>query len=262
MPDAVAEPVHLQGYDIYVAKNSSVNDRMLENSGMRSVVERKIEMMLINPDAPSFRLHGPLFWLRRTHVMDNWRLYLRIFKNRGVAAIIAFDTAGNTKREEKSGAMDLQFMDMLRSYEHFDYTRLQPWVPFKKHVDTPDEEAVSSYRAHYAIGVDDIDLGEAEKCLASLPIGGRGNKKPVFFFDYVLRKAQGADGRLLVDPIGEGLAKDAEDVKRCRLDLANYFTKRAAPFAVRYDGLSNQLLVVPQNKIDVYCYGVRGRKPR
>lgn len=252
------KPVHLQGYDIYVAKNSSVNGRMLDNSGMRPVVERKIELMLINPDAPSFRLHGPLHWLRRTHVMDNWRLYLRIFKNRHVAVIVAFDTAGNTKREEKSGAMDLQFMELLQQYEHFDYSRVRPFVALEEaEEEVPVEETVSSYRPRFWLDIEDTTVDQAEKCLASLT--STGTKKPVFFFDYILRKAEASD-RVLVDPIAEGIAKDPQGVKKCRLDMAAYFTKRGAPLAVRYDSLTEKLLVVPKAKLGIYCYGLSGRR--
>lgn len=256
MPVAV-EPVHLAGYDLYVAKNSYVDRKMLDRPYMRDVIVNRIQPVLENPYFHRAHQTSTLRRFKRFRLLDSWRLYLRIHEDRQVAVITALLPKEDIGKGI-GGGIQQAFVDAMVQHEKFDFSLIEALQPLES-TTTPEAETDHWYtfRPKYTIGIEEIDAGHAKALLACLVRPG-----PSIMFTDVLEQVRRDHSRILVDPKASGLAQTDDDVRKVQAGLALFLRKHREPWTVRYDWMTGKLLVVPNDKVGLYCMESKGRKPR
>lgn len=251
--------MQINGYEIYVARSSYVDKRMLVNPTLRSSLEKKIGDILASPTAHRFTQAGELTGYRRARIRDNWRVYLRLHDKFNVAVIVAFDNASDTKRNELAGSLDFHFTRQLLTHRHLDITTLTPLGEFvveqkKETIPLSTEDTFLKVKPHVLVNTEEVSR---DRMLALL---GQATQVRWGLFDGLMEKLRGATDRLIYDPLAEGTVGDVEGVKALRVRLAQFLKKQGLPWGVRFDDISQKLIVFPDSQRNMFADYRRGRR--
>lgn len=251
----------LRGYDVFIGKSRYVETKLLDQHLFRDAVEERLADMLEHPNAPHYlqrsSVHGDLTSFRRARILDTHRLYIRIHEHEKSVVIVAFVGRADIKRDEKSGALDHHFIQMLLRHEILGY------APIERLQVLEAKAAYHEKLFHYQskkprYRVSTLDLSE-DAALGMLHHEPRHKIFGTPLIEYTLRKIQNNwGGRIVADLIAEGLATDMDDLKKKRADIAIYLTKVHLPWKALYDGVGGKLLLVPLDEIRFYASGMRG----
>lgn len=253
----------ISGHQILVEKGKWVEDRLYHPAFYGDVVARIVHLVA-NPDYPSYRQFAPLNLIRRIRIGDN-RVYAKVYPAAKIVTILAVVARGSIKKDERGGALDFDFATYLQTHnESFLADRFEPMRDLSAPEAPPQEPASQEACWTYEIEAAPLTEDKAMELLnACRPTRGPGAdyKLDPYCEEVVTKISSRLGERVLVD-----LPAGAENWEKKKIVTLQASINKAVIFfglnySVRFDDLSRKFLLVPKDKIDVYCYAQRGRKP-
>jgi len=257
--------VSLGDWNVLVEKGKWVDEDLLYAPHTLDDIKSRLLHVAENPNYPAYLQMGELKKIRRVW-MGNVRLYVRVYPGAKILTVLAAVGRGKVKRDERSGALDRQFIHYLLSHnEELRYDRLVPFappLPKPQIVQLLPEEKPLEWRRTFTPHI--LTEEEANFILnKSRPTRGQGAdfQPDPFCLQVVEMVSKSSPGeRIMVQlPPGNNVW-ERKDILSLQHAITKTLTFFGYHYSVRFDDLSQKILIVPPDKIDVYCYSQSGRR--
>ncbi len=250
-----ARTIQVLGYPVYLARNRYVEERLLEEAPLRAQILEKIAHCIENPDYPTYRQVKHFQNLHRIWLFNDRRLFLRIHPQ-GVVVIAALETARHIKRNEMAGNWDNAFIATMRYFVRLDVGNIVPWME-KVEETAPAELLPKTEKIN--IDVQPLSEYEADQILC-YTCGGR-KRDPFINKVFDAARRDKGESRVLIDPEVNGRVLTPEELRDYRRRLGPLLKEEYFDYSVRIDDLSGKLMLVPKDKVKIYCMPGRSQSP-
>lgn len=251
----------IDDYAILVAKGPWVDEDLLYSRELLDQIVDRLGHLAKYPDYQAYLINAPVNRFKRIR-LGHYRVFVRLHQDLHIMAILACERDRAIKRNEVAGSLKYEFIEYLLTHERFDVDR---YVAFAPPVEAPVEvapvvqpEPELPIQWGWTCSGPALSEQEAEDIL--LELAGAPPSDP-FCLDVLSRVERALPGDRVIVPLptvfGFLVRDQIKELQRSITKTLAYHRKR---YSVRFDDLSHKFLLVPPDKIDVYCSDVRGRR--
>lgn len=261
------------GYTVLVERGKWINYDMLYNRHENPFILGKLARLIENPGYPAYLQNAPLNKILRIK-LGNDRLYARVWPAARMLTILAVLRRHQVKSDERGGAIDSDLSDylithtgdflpdrftelkeLLSDYQVAEKT-LGPAVPEEPSFPVLTEFVSKlSWEPIYKIK----PLSELEATQLLLSCHGSAPGDP-FCLQVWMKTLQADPTEKIVVSLPYGSDSwEKDQIKTLQKSLTRTLHYFGREYSVRFDDIARKFLVVPTDKIDVYC-SRRGRR--
>jgi len=251
----------IDGVTVLIEKGRWVKEDLLFRNDLFPLVLDKLSLLIREPDYGRFSQAGRFRKIKRIELHDGLRLYLKLYPTARILTILAAVSLSQVKHGEGAGSIDPSLFAFLK--KHDEEFLAERFVDFQ--LPKPKEKLAPALEEKPLSRIRVLTEEEAIRLLdATRPEKGRGSTFHLDpFCEDAAKKVESSGGyRVIVDlPAGVQLW-EREKIMTLQRAITKTLTFFGLSGSVRYDDISQKILVVPKDKIDVYCFGSRGKRPQ
>lgn len=256
----------INGYDILIETGRWVDVDRLYSVAFYDRFIHEITRLTENPESPIYRQASPLNKIKRLR-MTNERVYARTNHISMRICILAVVGRGEVKRDERSGALDFDFMAYLLAHEDYRPDRFIPLKSKEEHFapkPKEDKEEVVVTAAplppiRWAPYITSTALSEDQAFALLFPPKEKKvapRKSTTDYFTLIMDQITRSDhsDRILVDLPPGSDQWERSQIKTLQTNISFRLKSHNQRYSVRFDDISRKLVLVTPNKIATYCY--------
>ena len=254
--------MNLAGYSVLVEKGRWVDEERLHHPAEWDAIIDRLSHLIQNQDYPAYTQRNELKRIRRIR-LHNLRIYCCPIPTAKILTVLAVVVSGYIKRDEKSGALDYNFIHYLTGHsENFQIDRFIPLEKKAPRAAAPihvTETAPVLWSATYDI----VPLTEQEaiKLLAATR-PSRGRYASHEMSQLVMRMVERAfpEDKIVVPLPDRDAPWEREEIYDLQNDIRRTMGLFDLHYSVSYDEFSQKIVLVPPGKKAVYLSVGRGHR--